>query len=149
MKYKIPQLKGGEPLSKFFIISFFLAVFNSLIFYITFTIQDNKREIQQPSVLVQFIISLCLTVIFSIMCGFEKNHYLNQFLYFFLAFFSAINSGILIAFYDYNKQNSEKDKDNSKKRGLFYASYVFNLFIFGSSIFVCTRMFRARNFVKC
>ena len=34
----------GDQLSKIFIITFFIAVFNSLIFYITFTVKDNNRE---------------------------------------------------------------------------------------------------------
>ena len=149
-KFKeIFQTKGGEPLSKFFIITFFAAAFNSLIFYIGFTIQDNKREIQQPFVLTQIIFSICLAVIFFVMFCLEKNHSLYKNSYGFLALLNLINFSILIAFYDYNKQNSEKDKDNSKKMQLFYVSYFFNLVIFGFSIFLCTRMFRDRNFVKC
>jgi ABC-type bacteriocin/lantibiotic exporter with double-glycine peptidase domain len=137
----------GDQLSKIFIITFFIAVFNSLIFYITFTIKDNNKEIQQPSVLVQIIISAFMTVIFGCMSGFEKIYTFNRILYFVLCAFNLINCIILSIFYNYNKKNNEKDTDNSLKRSMFITSYFFNLAIFALSIFLCTKMFK--SFLKC
>lgn len=137
----------GNQLSKIFIITFFIAVFNSLIFYITFTVKDNNREIQQPSVLVQMIISLLMTVIFGCMWGLEKFYILDKWLYFSLAILNLGNCIILGIFYHYNKKNNEKDTDNNIKSGLFKTSYFLNLFIFAPSIFLCTKMFK--SFLKC
>lgn len=143
------ETNGGESISKFYISSFFIAVLNTLLFCIGFSIQDNHREIQQGFVLPQIILSILQAIIFFIMFVFEKNHSLNKISYFVLALLSAINSGILGGFYDLNKQNSQTDKDNSEKMGLFCTSYFINILIFGLSIFLCTRMFKARNYANC
>ena len=144
MKFK---LKYGDQLSKIFIITFFLAVFNSLLFYITFTIKDNNREIQQPSILVQLILSAFMTVIFTCMLFLETLYTLDKKLYGVLAALNTLNCIFLGVFYGFNKKNYNNDTDNKKKTGLFKAIYFFNLVIFGLSIFLCTKMFK--SFLKC
>jgi Na+/alanine symporter len=146
MKEKF-KLKYGDQLSKVFIITFFVAVFNSLLFYITFTIKDNNREIQQPSVLVQLILSIILFLVFLCMAKLETIYTLDQSFYGSLAALNAVNCVLLGIFYGYNKKNYNNDTDNKKKNRLFIAIYFFNLAIFGLSIFLCTKMFK--SFLKC
>lgn len=137
----------GENFSKVFIITFFIAVLNSLIFYITFTIKDKDKEIQQPSVLIQLILSIFLSIIFGCMGYLEKNYPWNRCIYFSLAALNLLNFMFLILFYEYNKKNNENDTDNKKKRAFFWCSYVIYLFIFGLSVFVCARVFK--DFIQC
>ena len=141
------KFKPGEQLSKIFIITFFIAVFNSLLFYITFTIKDNNKEIQQQFLLIQLILSIILFLVFGCMCVLETNYPLNQWLYFVLALLNAVNCVLLGIFYGYNNKNYNKDTDNKKKNILFCFIYIFNLAIFAPSIFLCTRMFK--SFLKC
>ena len=146
MKEKF-KLKYGDQLSKVFIAIFFVAVFNSLLFYITFNIKDSNREIQQPSVLVQLILSAFMTVIFSCMYFLESLYTLDKWFYFSLAGLNAVNCVLLGFFYGFNKKNNNNDKDNKKKTGLFFPIYGLNLVIFALSIFLCTKMFK--SFIQC
>ena len=137
----------GENFSKVFIVTFFIAVLNSLIFYITFTIKDKDKEIQQPSVLMQLILSIFLSIIFACMGYLEKNYPGNKGIYWSLAALNLVNFIFLILFYEYNKKNNENDTDNKKKKAFFIVSYLINLPIFGLSVFVCARVFK--DFIQC
>ena len=140
---------GGDLFSKGFIVSFIFAALNSILFGIGFGIQDNKREIQQPFIMTQIVISGCLILLFFTMFIMERNHLLNKYLYLPLFFLNIANFSILIKFFQLNSQNNEKDKDTKRRTTLYWFSYCFNIIIFGFSIFLCTKMIFARDYKKC